>query len=88
MREITRRAMIIGSAAVGAVSALRPFRARALARTIRIGIVAKIRIPWFDNVEKGIKKAAEDLHVDAFMIAPTTNDWSPSSSARRRLASG
>jgi simple sugar transport system substrate-binding protein len=73
MGEITRRRIIIGTTLVCAAAALPPFRARA-ANPARIGIVAKIRIPWFDNVEKGIKKAAQELGVDAFMIAPTTND--------------
>lgn len=39
-----------------------------------IGIVGKIRIPWFDNVEKGVMQAGEELGVDAFMITPTTDD--------------
>ena len=33
-----------------------------------------MKIPWFDNVEKGVLKAGQDLGVDATMINPTTDD--------------
>src|SRR5262249_56580476 len=58
----------------GAAACLPALPARAAIDPLEIGIVAKIRIPWFDNVEKGVKKAGEDLKVDAWMIAPTTDD--------------
>src|SRR6185312_7663393 len=40
----------------------------------RIGVVGKVKIPWFDNVEKGVLKAGQDLSVDASIINPTTDD--------------
>ena len=40
----------------------------------QIGIVGKVKIPWFDNVEKGVLKAGQDLGVDASIINPTTDD--------------
>jgi simple sugar transport system substrate-binding protein len=74
MANITRRTLMKGAAAIGVASTL-PFpRARAANSPLQIGIVAKIRIPWFDNVEKGVNKAAKDLGVTAWMIAPTTDD--------------
>jgi simple sugar transport system substrate-binding protein len=72
MREISRRTAIRGAAALGLASAYGSMQA--LAATTQIGIVAKIRIPWFDNVEKGVKKAGADLGVNAWMIAPTADD--------------
>ncbi len=75
MRPITRRTLIRSTVALGAASALAsPFRALAANNPPKIGIVAKIRIPWFDNVEKGVLKAGEDLGVKAWMIAPTSDD--------------
>jgi simple sugar transport system substrate-binding protein len=74
MGSTTRRTVIKSAAAMGALSVLSPLRAIAKNETPQIGIVAKIRIPWFDNVEKGIKKAADDLGVKAWMIAPTADD--------------
>ncbi|MGH6929058.1 MAG: substrate-binding domain-containing protein, partial [Dongiaceae bacterium] len=62
------------AAALGAASTLTSISARAANDPLQIGIVAKIRIPWFDNVEKGVNKAAQDLGVNAWMIAPTTDD--------------
>ena len=40
----------------------------------KIGIVGKVKIPWFDNVEKGVLQAGQDLGVDASIINPTTDD--------------
>jgi simple sugar transport system substrate-binding protein len=37
-------------------------------------VVGKVKIPWFDNVEKGVLKAKADLGVDASIINPTTDD--------------
>ena len=48
--------------------------APAAAEKPKIGIVGKVRIPWFDLVEKGVLKAGEDLGVDATMILPTEAD--------------
>jgi simple sugar transport system substrate-binding protein len=74
MTQMTRRTLMKGAAAMGAAGTLASFSARAANNPLQIGIVAKIRIPWFDNVEKGVKKAAQDLGVNAWMIAPTTDD--------------
>ena len=76
MDSLSRRAVIKGGLALGGAAVLSTSTAgTALAQdTAEIGIVAKIRIPWFDNVEKGILKAATDLNVNAYMIAPTTDD--------------
>lgn len=75
MRPITRRTLIRSAVALGAASATgSPFRALAANTSPQIGIVAKIRIPWFDNVEKGVLKAGEELGVKAWMIAPTSDD--------------
>jgi simple sugar transport system substrate-binding protein len=74
MANVTRRAIVKGAAGFAALSTLTPFSARAANSPLQIGIVAKIRIPWFDNVEKGVNKAAQDLGVNAWMIAPTTDD--------------
>lgn len=76
MTEITRRNLMKTAGALGATTALTslfPSMASA-ADTTQIGVVAKIRIPWFDNVEKGIVKAGEELGINAFMIAPTSDD--------------
>ena len=63
-----------GAAALGAASALAPVRALAANDPPQIGVVGKVKIPWFDNVEKGVLKAGKDLGVDATMINPTTDD--------------
>jgi simple sugar transport system substrate-binding protein len=74
MTHITRRTLMKGAAALGAASTLTSLSAGAANNPLQIGIVAKIRTPWFDNVEKGVNKAAKDLGVNAWMIAPTTDD--------------
>jgi simple sugar transport system substrate-binding protein len=74
MTEISRRKFVKAAGLVGGLSLLPASRAIASNNPPQIGVVAKIRIPWFDNVEKGIKKAAADLKVDAWMIAPTSDD--------------
>jgi simple sugar transport system substrate-binding protein len=74
MGPVTRRTVIKSAAAVAALSSLGSLKAFAQNATPQIGIVAKIRIPWFDNVEKGIEQAAADLGVKAWMIAPTSDD--------------
>lgn len=75
MNHITRRTFVRSAAAVGAVGALTsPLKALAANDPPQIGVVAKIRIPWFDNVEKGVEKAGSDLGVNSWMIAPTSDD--------------
>jgi simple sugar transport system substrate-binding protein len=71
---LTRRTLLQGTAGLGIAVALGQGTALAANTPLQIGVVAKIRIPWFDNVEKGVKKAGEDLKVNAWMIAPTTDD--------------
>ena len=73
MRPITRRT-VLKSAAAGTLMVLGPLGARAANNPPQIGIVGKIRIPWFDNVEKGVLKAGQELGVDATMIIPTEAD--------------
>ena len=74
MRDITRRTLLQGVAAIGAASVLAPAGAYAANDTPKIGIVGKVKIPWFDNVEKGVVQAGQDLSVDASIINPTTDD--------------
>ena len=73
MRPITRRT-VLKTAAAGTLMVLGPLGARAANNPPQIGIVGKIRIPWFDNVEKGVLKAGKELGVDATMIIPTEAD--------------
>lgn len=76
MSNISRRDVLKGAAALGAAGALGMSSSTSALATgdIDIGIVAKIRIPWFDNVEKGVLKAGEELGVNSFMLAPTSDD--------------
>src|SRR5215475_2357800 len=74
MTQLTRRTLIRSAAALGAFTALPSLRAAAQNKPAQIGIVGKVRIPWFDNVEKGVLKAGKDLGVDASMIIPTEAD--------------
>jgi simple sugar transport system substrate-binding protein len=74
MGSLSRRTVIKSGVAFGALTSLGSYKAVAQGEKPQIGIVAKIRIPWFDNVEKGVVKAAADLGIDAWMIAPTSDD--------------
>src|SRR5262245_3120131 len=74
MRDISRRTLVQGAAALGIATALTPARTLAANNPPKIGIVGKVKIPWFDNVEKGVLKAGQDLGVDASIINPTTDD--------------
>lgn len=77
MSKSTRRNVLKGGLALGAATIGLPMagsRVLAANEPIKIGIVAKLRIPWFDNIEVGIKKAAKDLDVDAFMVFPPSDD--------------
>jgi simple sugar transport system substrate-binding protein len=64
------------AAAFGALGALDAMKAGQLWAQDKtdIGVVAKLRIPWFDNVEKGVVAAGKELGINAFMVAPTTDD--------------
>ncbi|MCL5985307.1 MAG: substrate-binding domain-containing protein [Actinobacteria bacterium] len=37
-------------------------------------VIVKLEHPWFDDTEKGIKEAAEELGVNAYMIGPAEAD--------------
>ncbi|MBN9507983.1 MAG: substrate-binding domain-containing protein [Alphaproteobacteria bacterium] len=72
---ITRRrtlATLAGTALVGSLAAPRIVRAQ---KPPQIAVVVKIGgIPWFNAMEVGIKKAAAEQHVDAWMVGPTQAD--------------
>lgn len=77
MPKISRRALMGRSLALGGTAAFAgsvPSSLWAQSGDTDIGVVAKIRIPWFDNVEKGVEKAGEELGVNAWMVAPTSDD--------------
>ena len=51
------------------------FDAQVRAAEPEIAVVVKIGgIPWFTAMEQGIKKAANENHVKAYMVGPTTAD--------------
>jgi simple sugar transport system substrate-binding protein len=72
---LTRRqslAALAGGALLGTLGAPALVRAQ---KKPQIGVVVKIGgIPWFNAMEVGIKKAAGELGVDAWMIGPTQAD--------------
>jgi simple sugar transport system substrate-binding protein len=74
MREIPRRRILQGAAALGVASAFTSGRVVAANNPLQIGVVGKVKIPWFDNVAKGVANAGKDLGVDASIINPTTDD--------------
>jgi len=74
MRQISRRALLQGAAAISIAQPLAATRILAANNPPKIGIVGKVKIPWFDNVEKGVVKAGQELGVDASIINPTTDD--------------
>jgi simple sugar transport system substrate-binding protein len=57
MRNTTRRRILQGAAGLAAASALMPSPLIAANNPLQIGIVGKVKIPWFDNVAKGVEKA-------------------------------
>src|SRR5262245_45105923 len=74
MRTTSRRTILKGAAGLAAAIAFLPRPLLAANNPLQIGIVGKVKIPWFDNVEKGVLKAGQDLGVDASIINPTTDD--------------
>lgn len=74
MRNISRRTFIQSAGAVAALTVLPSFAAKASNNPLQIGIVGKVKIPWFDEVAKGVAKAGKDLGVHAFTINPTSDD--------------
>ena len=74
---ITRRASLALMGGVAAAGVLPAAAGRALAQGKRpqIAVVVKIGgIPWFNAMEVGIKKAAEEQGVDGWMVGPTQAD--------------
>ena len=74
MRKITRRTLVKGAGALGALSILPSPIVLAANNPVQIGVVGKVKIPWFDNVAKGVAQAGKELGVDASIINPTTDD--------------
>lgn len=77
MMKFKRRGLIRSAVTLGAISVLwmaMPAPVSAQSDETEIAVVAKVRIPWFDNVEKGVVKAGDELGIKAWMIAPTTDD--------------
>lgn len=74
MRNITRRTLMRGAVAFGAATTLSSVKALAANSPPQIGVIGKVKIPWFDNVAKGVEKAGTDLGVNATILNPTTDD--------------
>ena len=74
MRDLTRRTVIKGAGALGALCVLPSREASATNSPLQISVVGKVKIPWFDNVAKGVAQAGKDLGVDSSTINPTTDD--------------
>ena len=74
MGRVTRRSMMKGAGALGALSILPSPIARAANNPVQVGVVGKVKIPWFDNVAKGVTQTGKELGVDASIINPTTDD--------------
>jgi simple sugar transport system substrate-binding protein len=74
MATMTRRTALKGAVAFGLAASASGFSAHAAGGKPQIGVVGKVKIPWFDNVAKGVTKAGQDLAVDATEINPTTDD--------------
>jgi simple sugar transport system substrate-binding protein len=63
----------LGSAALAAVSGLTTRLAFAANPTM-VTVVKIAGIPWFNAVDKGIKKGAKDFNIDATMVGPANVD--------------
>ena len=74
MASMTRRTAFKGAAAFGLAVSVSGLSAHAAGGKPQVGVVGKVKIPWFDNVAKGVAKAGQDLGVDATEINPTTDD--------------
>ena len=74
MASMTRRTALKGAAAFGLAVSVSGLSAHAAGGKPQVGVVGKVKIPWFDNVAKGVAKAGQDLGVDATEINPTTDD--------------
>ena len=74
MASMTRRTALKGAAAFGLAVSVSGLSAHAAGGKPQVGVVGKVKIPWFDNVAKGVSKAGQDLGVEATEINPTTDD--------------
>lgn len=70
----TRRQALSGLACATASIIFGAAPARSQIRRPRIGVVAKVGSPWFDAMEVGIKKAAQERDVDGWMVRPADPD--------------
>src|SRR3984885_11866346 len=64
---------LLGAAAIAGAAGL-PSRAAFAADPTMVVVVKIAGIPWFNALEKGIKKAAKDFDIDASMVAPANVD--------------
>jgi simple sugar transport system substrate-binding protein len=73
---VTRRRTLVGLAAATSAAAFSPIhRATAQIRRPRVAVVAKVAdSPWFDAMETGIKKGAQEHNVDAWIVRPVDPD--------------
>lgn len=70
--NITRRTVLAG---IGGTLVATTFGGTAMAADPQVGIVVKIGgIPWFNAMEVGIKKAAPEFKMNAWMVGPTQAD--------------
>ena len=85
MRTASRRSVLKGAAVVGAASLFSSQRAFSANNPTQIGVVGKVKIPWFDNVEKGVAKAGQDLGVRRLYHQPDDRRSSGASPRHRGL---
>jgi len=71
---IAPRTVMKGAGALGGLSILPSPIVLVANNPVQIGVVGKVKIPWFDNVAKGVAQAGKELGVDASIINPTTDD--------------
>jgi simple sugar transport system substrate-binding protein len=73
--EMNRRKTLkaLGGAAIAGVSGLTANLAFAATQTM-VTVVKIAGVPWFNAVEKGIKKGAVDFKIDATMVGPANVD--------------
>ena len=73
--KLTRRQTVLTLAGVSVAGTIAAPLRRARAAESQVAVVVKIGgIPWFNAMEAGIKKAAEEQKVDAWMVGPTQAD--------------
>lgn len=75
--QISRRGLLASAAGLAAAGTLWSALAAPVlaAGEPQVGVVVKIGgIPWFNAMEEGIKKAAPDYNMDAWMVGPTQAD--------------